>query len=355
MNTAEIYQLILEDLSTSVLLLSSDLELQYINPAAENLLDVSGNRVVGTAISNVMHETEESLQALNNVIAFNNPFSKRRTKITLTNDKTITVDYTVTPIASSSGTALLMEIQPLDRLLRIAREEASVFSNQANKTLIRGLAHEIKNPLGGIRGAAQLLARQLPEQDKEYTQVIIEEADRLRNLVDRMLGPNNLPNMGPISIHEVLERVRLLVEVESQKPIHFIRDYDPSIPEVTADRELLIQAILNIVRNAMESLERCDDPSLNPEITLRTRTLRQFTIGTTRNRLTCLIEVIDNGPGINEKLIDSIFYPMISGRANGTGLGLPLSRSIINQHHGSIECDSRPGHTRFSIHLPIQR
>lgn len=355
MKNAEIYQLILEDLSTSVLLLNSDLELQYINPAAENLLDVSGNRVVGTPISNVMRETEESIQSLKNAIAFNNPFSKRRTKITLTNEKTITVDYTVTPIAYSSGTALLMEIQPLDRLLRIAREEASVFSNQASKTLIRGLAHEIKNPLGGIRGAAQLLARQLPEQDKEYTQVIIEEADRLRNLVDRMLGPNNLPNMGPISIHEVLERVRLLVEVESHKSIHFLRDYDPSIPDITADRELLIQAVLNIVRNAMESLDRCDDPSLNPEITLRTRTLRQFTIGTTRYRLTCLIEVIDNGPGINEKLIDSIFYPMISGRANGTGLGLPLSRSIINQHHGSIECDSRPGHTRFSIHLPIQQ
>ncbi|MBV1915398.1 MAG: nitrogen regulation protein NR(II) [Pseudomonadales bacterium] len=354
MNNAEIYQLILEDLSTSVLLLDSDLQLQYINPAAENLLDVSANRVMGTAVSSFFHETEESIQSLRNAVAFNNPFSKRRTKITLSNDKAITVDYTVTPIMSSSGTALLMEIQPLDRLLRIAKEEASVFSNQANKTLIRGLAHEIKNPLGGIRGAAQLLARQLPEEEKEYTQIIIEEADRLRNLVDRMLGPNNLPNMVPASIHEVLERVRVLVEVESSNPIEFIRDYDPSIPDITADRELLIQAILNIVRNAMESLARSDDPSLHPEITLRTRTLRQFTIGTIRHRLVCLIEVIDNGPGINEKLIDSIFFPMISGRANGSGLGLPLSQSILNQHQGSIECDSRPGHTRFSIHLPIQ-
>ena len=354
MNNTEVYQLILENLSTSVLLLDSDLQLKYINPAAESLLDVSANRVMGTTISNVIRETEDSIQSLKNAVAFNNPFSKRRTKITLTNEKTITVDYTVTPIISSTETTLLMEIQPLDRLLRIAREEASVFSNQANKTLIRGLAHEIKNPLGGIRGAAQLLARQLPEEDKEYTQVIIEEADRLRNLVDRMLGPNNLPNMVPLSIHEVLERVRLLVEVESQKPIRFIRDYDPSIPDITADRELLIQAVLNIVRNAMESLERCEDPSLIPEITLRTRTLRQFTIGTTRYRLITLIEIIDNGPGINEKLIDSIFYPMISGRANGSGLGLPLSRSIINQHHGSIECDSVPGKTRFSIHIPIQ-
>lgn len=355
MNNTDIYQLILENLSTSVLLLDADLRLQYINPAAENLLDASGNRVIGSGISSVMREAEESIQSLKNAVTYNNPFSKRRTKITLANDKTITVDYTITPIASSAGTALLMEIQPLDRLLRIAREEASVFSNRANKTLIRGLAHEIKNPLGGIRGAAQLLARQLPEEDKEYTHVIIEEADRLRNLVDRMLGPNNLPNMVPLSIHEILERVRLLVQVESQKRIDFIRDYDPSIPEITADRELLIQAVLNIVRNAMEALDRCDDPSLIPKITLRTRTLRQFTIGTTRYRLICLIEIVDNGPGINEKLIDSIFYPMVSGRANGSGLGLPLSRSIINQHHGSIECDSSPGQTRFSIHLPIKK
>lgn len=221
--------------------------------------------------------------------------------------------------------------------------------------LVRGLAHEIKNPLGGIRGAAQLLSRELPEESlKDYTNVIIEEADRLRNLVDRMLGSNKLPNLAPTNIHEVLERVSSLVEAESQGSITLVRDYDPSIPDLLLDREQMIQAVLNMVRNAMQAIAGQNDLRLG-RITLRSRTLRQFTIGHTRHRLVCKVEIIDNGPGIPAELQETIFYPMVSGRPDGTGLGLAIAQNIISQHQGLIECESHPGHTVFSLFLPLEQ
>ena len=220
---------------------------------------------------------------------------------------------------------------------------------------MRGLAHEIKNPLGGIRGAAQLLSRELHEPSlRDYTDVIIEEADRLRNLVDRMLGSNKLPSLSMTNIHEVLERVCSLVDLESQGRITLVRDYDPSIPDVLIDREQMIQAVLNIVRNAMQALASQNDLHLG-RITLRTRTLRQFTIGHTRHRLVCKVEIIDNGPGIPPELQDTIFYPMVSGRADGTGLGLAITQNIISQHQGLIECESHPGHTVFALFLPLEQ
>ncbi len=221
--------------------------------------------------------------------------------------------------------------------------------------MIRGLAHEIKNPLGGLRGAAQLLARELPSEDlADYTNIIIEEADRLRNLVDNMLGPNTNPRMEPTNIHEVLERVRHLVEAEGLGNIRVLRDYDPSIPELIGDREQLIQATLNIVRNAMQALQQHGYSVENPQITLRTRALRQFTIGSHRYRLVCRVDVIDNGPGIPESVREAIFLPMVSGRPEGTGLGLSISQSIINRHRGLIECVSEPGSTVFTLNIPLE-
>ena len=220
---------------------------------------------------------------------------------------------------------------------------------------MRGLAHEIKNPLGGIRGAAQLLARELPDEGlRDYTNVIIEEADRLRNLVDRMLGSNKLPSLAMTNIHEVLERVASLIEAEAQGSITLVRDYDPSIPDLLIDREQLIQAVLNIVRNALQALSAQSDLRLG-RISLRTRTLRQFTIGHTRHRLVVKMEIIDNGPGIPPALQETIFYPMVSGRPDGTGLGLAITQNIISQHQGLIECESHPGHTVFSIFLPLDQ
>jgi two-component system nitrogen regulation sensor histidine kinase GlnL len=269
-------------------------------------------------------------------------------------EQTATADYTVTPVTDGRLRTLLVEVRPLDRLLRISREDGLLSDHQATRALIRGVAHEVKNPLGGIRGAAQLLARELTDPDlKDYTNVVIAEADRLRNLVDRMLGPRAIPQLKPTNIHEVLERVRSIVEVETKGTVKLVRDYDPSLPDLNADADQLIQATLNIVRNSLQALNENRDQK-HPTITLRTRPLRQFTIGTIRYRLTMLVEIEDNGPGIDKELIETIFYPMVSGRAKGTGLGLSISQSIISQHHGLIECDSKPGKTIFRLLLPYE-
>lgn len=354
MNDA-LHRLLLDNLTTAVLLLDAELRLQYMNPAAEMLLAVSGQRNHGQFISELFTESPEALSALRQAVSQAHPFTKREATLTSLNGHSLTVDYAVTPIPARRETLLLLEIHPRDRLLRITKEEAQLSKQETTKLLVRGLAHEIKNPLGGIRGAAQLLSRELHEPSlRDYTDVIIEEADRLRNLVDRMLGSNKLPSLALTNIHEVLERVCSLVDLESQGSITLVRDYDPSIPDVLIDREQMIQAVLNIVRNAMQALASQNDLHLG-RITLRTRTLRQFTIGHTRHRLVCKVEIIDNGPGIPPELQDTIFYPMVSGRADGTGLGLAITQNIISQHQGLIECESHPGHTVFALFLPLEQ
>lgn len=350
-----LHRLLLDNLTTATLLLNADLRLEYMNPAAEMLLAVSGQRSHGQFISELFTESAEALSALRQAVEQAHPFNKREAVLTAITGQTLTVDYSVTPILNRGETLLLLEVHPRDRLLRITKEEAQLSKQETTKMLVRGLAHEIKNPLGGIRGAAQLLARELPNEElKDYTNVIIEEADRLRNLVDRMLGSNKLPSLAMTNVHEVLERVASLIEAESQGSIILLRDYDPSIPDVLIDREQMIQAVLNIVRNAMQAIGGQNEMRLG-RITLRTRTLRQFTIGHVRHRLVARLEIIDNGPGIPAELQDTIFYPMVSGRADGTGLGLAITQNIISQHQGLIECESHPGHTLFSIFLPLEQ
>lgn len=350
-----LHRLLLDNLTTATLLLNDNLRLEYMNPAAEMLLAVSGQRSHGQFISELFTESSEALSALRQAVAHAHPFNKREAMLTSLSGQAITVDYAVTPVLSRGETLLLLEMHPRDRLLRITKEEAQLSKQETSKMLVRGLAHEIKNPLGGIRGAAQLLARQLPEQSlKDYTNVIIEEADRLRNLVDRMLGSNKLPSLALTNVHEVLERVGSLVEAESQGSITLLRDYDPSIPDVLIDPEQMIQAVLNIVRNAMHAIGSQTNPH-HGRITLRTRALRQFTIGHCRHRLVTKIEIIDNGPGIPAELQETMFFPMVSGRADGTGLGLAITQNIISQHQGLIECESHPGHTAFSIFLPLEQ
>ncbi len=238
----------------------------------------------------------------------------------------------------------MVELTQLDRHLRIAREENLLEQHQVARQLVRGLAHEIKNPLGGLRGAAQLLERELVDEDlKEYTRIIIGEADRLRGLVNRMLGPNQLPQMRTCNIHQIVEHVRNLVAAEEHAELTLIRDYDPSIPDFRADPEQLIQALLNIVRNAAQALQG------KGQIILRTRAQRQITIGQKRHKLVVRVDVIDNGPGIPDEMLETIFYPMVTGHAEGTGLGLSIAQSLVNVHGGTIECSSRPGHTEFTI------
>ena len=344
---------ILDNLTTAVLLLDGSLRVSYMNPAAEILLEVSGQRVNGQRISSLFSDSAESLESLRNTAKHGHPFTKREAQLTLSNGQCLVADYSVTPMLALESHWILLEVLPRDRLLRITREEAQLSKQEVTSTLVRGLAHEIKNPLGGIRGAAQLLARELPEQAlQDYTDVIIQEADRLSNLVDRMLGPHQPPRLTQVNIHEITEHVCNLVLAESRNNLDIHRDYDPSIPDLTGDREQLVQAVLNIVRNAQQAVMSVTG-SQRGHISLRTRTLRQFTIGTRRHRLVCRLEVTDNGPGIAPGILNSIFYPMVSGRAEGTGRGLSITQNIITRHQGLIECDSTPGHTTFTLFLPL--
>ena len=351
MTERDIYKPLLVSLSTAIVLVDSGLLLIHMNPAAEALLAMSCETNRGEPITYFFFETEETEKQLKLASSKANHYTKRHAEWRLLHGTTITVDYTVTPFGEQEG--LIIEIQPIDRLLRISRDEMVTTSHETTRNLIRGMAHEIKNPLGGIRGAAQLLARELPHSNlTEYTNIIIDVVDRLRNLVYRMLGPTQLPKWAALNIHEVLERVASIIKAESNDVIKLVRDYDPSIPNILGDKELLIQACLNILRNAMQAL--LEAGMTNGVIQLRTRIQRQYTIGRKHHPLVCRIDIVDNGPGIAADMIENIFYPMITGRAEGTGLGLTISQHLIHQHNGLIECHSEPGKTRFSLYLPME-
>ncbi len=344
---------LLDNLATAIMLVDANLRIQYLNSAAEMLLELSGTRALGLSVDQLLMENGKPLAEMTQTLQTRMPYTKRQVTLALSSGQSISVDYTVTPVQLHSADYLLLEFQPLDRLMKISREASIINTQETSRAVIRGLAHEIKNPLGGLRGAAQLLAKELPNPGlKDYTDIIIAEADRLRNLVDRLLGPHKLPENKPVSIHEVLERVISLIYAETAGRINFVRDYDPSIPDLTGDMGKLIQAILNIVRNAMQAFK--DNAVFTPEIRLQTRILRQFTLGDQRHRLVCRVDIVDNGPGIPPAILQNVFFPMVSGRAEGTGLGLSIAQSIVNQHRGLIECLSQPGETRFTIYLPLE-
>jgi two-component system nitrogen regulation sensor histidine kinase GlnL len=343
-------QRILENLHSAVLLLDSNLKLRFINPAGEMLFAVSAQRFLGQPVNNVLFDNDVTL-ALKEVLETGSPFTERELVLNLGFRHKVTVDLTAIPLYEGSGgkTELLVEMKQVDRQLRITREEGLLAQSNATRALVRGLAHEIKNPLGGLRGAAQLLERELHNEElKEYTNIIISEADRLQSLMNRMLGPSTMPRKRMINIHEAVERVRQVVGVEISENIRLIRDYDPSIPELYADVDQLIQAVMNLVRNAAQALDK------EGEIILRTRTLRQYTIGTELHKLVARIDVIDNGPGIPVEMRENLFLPMVTGRVDGTGLGLPIAQSLINANGGLIEWESRPGQTVFTVLLPIE-
>ncbi len=270
----------------------------------------------------------------------------------LTNADTLPVHVIVNQMEGT--TDVLIELVEIEQQTRQAREERALGQARATKELIRNLAHEIKNPLGGIRGAAQLLEMELESRTlTEYTQVIIQEADRLQALVDRLLAPHRKPHVvSDVNVHEVCERVRSLILAEFPRGLCVERDYDTSIPDFRGDREQLIQAVLNIAHNAAQALaERILGG--DAQITLRTRIARQVTLGKQRYRLALELQVEDNGPGIPESIRDRIFYPLVSGRDSGSGLGLTLAQTFVQQHHGTVECESEPGKTRFKILIPL--
>lgn len=344
-------RLVLEHMSTAVLLFDDRLRLTYLNPAAEMLLAVSARHVVGRVTGGMLPCPVGELQTkLKLVLDSGHPFTERELAMRVGDGQEITVNCSVEPVhGPRTIQGLLMELHRVDRQLRITREEHLLSQQKATQALVRGLAHEIKNPLGGLRGAAQLLERELPDPAlREYTRIIIEEADRLQSLMQRMSGPTRLVPRQPVNIHQVLERVRNLVLAEFGEQLLVKRDYDPSIPPVKGDQDQLIQALLNIARNGARAVGK------QGRLMLRTRVLRQFTISNVRHRLVVSAEVEDNGPGIPQDLQERIFLPMVSGSEGGTGLGLTIAQTLINQHGGLIECRSNPGQTIFSVFLPLE-
>ncbi len=345
-----LFKRILENTNIAILVFDADFRLTYLNPAGEMLFAISSARAKNNSLDSFFKNSGNFAAGVAHALETHHPFTERELVFQLPHERRITADCTVTPLSDNEqNNALMIELSQIDRQLRIAREELLLAQHNATRDVIRGMAHEIKNPLGGLRGAAQLLEGELESNElKEYTGIIIQEADRLRNLMNRMLGPNTLPQKKQINIHEQLEHVRQLVSNDSPPGVRIKRDYDPSVPELHADPELMIQALLNLVRNAIQAVGN------EGEILLRTRVQRQITIGPKRHKLMASIDIIDNGPGIAPEMIDKIFYPMVTGRAEGTGLGLPIAQALINQHDGLIECASRPGNTVFTLLIPLE-
>lgn len=341
---------VLESTTTGVIAVDYNLSVGCINPAAENIFGVSEGHALGELLHIAVPHFSAHMGRLRDAIATTSGFIERELEMRRGSDRPITVDLIVTPVIFGKQQGLVMEATQLDRHMRISRDEWLAAQFDAGRQLVRGLAHEIKNPLGGIRGAAQLLEHEFPDSlHREYTRVIIREADRLQNLVDRMLGPNRMPVRDSLNVHAMLEHVRHLIEAEAGEWLQIDRDYDPSIPDLHADREQLVQAVLNIARNAMQALEEQSSPTLM----LRTRIRRQHTISGVLHKMVVQIDIEDNGPGIPAPLIEKIFYPMVTTRASGSGLGLPIAQYLVHGHDGLIECHSRPGSTTFSIYLPL--
>ena len=340
---------ILDHLTTAVVVLDNCLRVTYLNQAAQSLFGRSAQRAVGQEVRRLFVDPAEQASVLRSTLETGQPFTKREATLLGNGRRELRAHYTVELLGEAE---LLIELEPLERFLRINRDDHHVAQQETTRQLVRGLAHEIKNPLGGIRGAAQLLDRELPSARlREYTEVVIEEADRLRKLVDRMLGANQQPRFAPVSIHRVLERVVHLIEAEAPGQITFSRDYDLGLPELEGDDGKLVQACLNVMRNAREALVE----TASPHIRLATRAVRQFTIGQHRHRVVVRVDFEDNGPGVPADIAGGIYYPMVSGRPDGTGLGLAITQNIVGLHNGVLECDSAPGRTVFSLYIPLRQ
>ena len=338
----------LDLLGTPVILVDDELCIAYANPAAEDLFAFSLKSVIGHGLAQLFIDSGELVATLEGALGQNWSYTGRDLTLTRPAHASLHLSCMITPTEASAA-RLLIEFRPMEQQLKLAREQRQRDQQQANRELIRNLAHEIRNPLGGLRGSAQLLERELDRPElREYTQVIIKEADRLQALMNRLLTPHRQPQVAPLNIHEVLERVRSLVQAEFPNGLHVERDYDASLPDLHGDKEQLIQAVLNIVRNAAQALNG------KGEIEFRTRAARQVTLAKQRYKLALELQVVDNGPGIPEELRERIFYPLVSGRDGGSGLGLTLSQTFVQHHHGTIECDSRPGRTCFTIMLPLE-
>jgi two-component system nitrogen regulation sensor histidine kinase GlnL len=345
---------LLDLLATGVVVLDAQLCVVYANVGAQDLLAVGLNQARGRPITELFEESQSLELLLRRSLERGEPYAGHEIALTASvkqaHREPVVVDVTVTPLDALTGTHLLIELADARTRQRISRESEMLSRLDGSRLMIRQLAHEIRNPLGGLRGAAQLLDRELHDGSlKEYTAVIINEADRLRALVDSMLGPSRLPQKVSINIHELCEHVFHLLRSEAGAGIVIERDYDPSLPNAQFDRNEIIQALLNVARNALQAVE----PG-SGRVLLRTRVLTNINIGTIRHRLVANIQVEDNGHGISPELQRSVFYPLVTTRSTGTGLGLAVAQDLVTRHRGIVEFESRPGHTVFSLLLPLE-
>jgi two-component system nitrogen regulation sensor histidine kinase GlnL len=346
---------LLDVLSTGVAIVDAHLCMVYANVGAQDLLAIGLSKARGRPIGELFSEPQMLDAILRRSLERSETCSGHEVVLTPIaasgRREPVVIDITVTPLEGQvTGTHLLLELTDARTRQRITRESEMLSRLDGSRLMIRQLAHEIKNPLGGLRGAAQLLDRELHDGAlKEYTTIIINEADRLRALVDSMLGPSKPQQLEQVNIHELCERVFHLLRNEAAPGVVIDRDYDPSLPSGQFDRNQIIQALLNVARNALQAV----DPD-GGRVTLRTRALSNFNIGTTRHRLVANLQVEDNGHGVPPELHRSVFYPLVTSRPNGTGLGLAVAQDLVTRHRGIVEFDSRPGHTVFSLLLPIE-
>ncbi|MEM6810805.1 MAG: nitrogen regulation protein NR(II) [Pseudomonadota bacterium] len=345
------YAHILEHLVTSVVLLDRDFKVCELNPAAENLLQISRDHLRGQPLTRYVHDADALRELLDSARHASRGYLS---ELVLRRGEDardpVYIDCRVAPYTGNADGWLIVEFSDVTKRVRVSRDNQLRSQHDTGRMIIRQLAHEIKNPLGGLRGAAQLLGRHLDDPELTgYTAVIINEVDRLAALVDSLLGPGGSINKSDVNLHDVLEHVIRLVDADRVVNVRWQRDYDPSLPTLMLDRDQMIQAVLNIVRNAIAASDGAD-----VELSLRTRALTNDTIGAVPHRVIASIEIADNGPGIDPEIRDSIFYPLVTGRPDGTGLGLPLSQELIQRHGGLIEFTSEPGHTVFQIRLPME-
>ncbi len=342
----------LDLLATAIVIVDRELVVRFANPAAENLFELSSKSLVGNTIAETFENDRVLGAAIDYARTNNCSYTEHDLKIGAAGHGKLHLSCTLSPVEIEGWVAgwkgLLLEFRHIEQQIKIEREERLQDQSQANRELIRNLAHEIKNPLGGIRGAAQLLDHELERPGlHEYTQVIMKEADRLQSLMDRLLTPHRLPQPAPLNIHEVLERVRSLILAEFPQGIAIRRDYDTSVPLLKGDKEQMIQIVLNIARNAAQAMKG------RGRLALKTRIARQVTVARKRYKHALVVQIIDNGPGIPDDMREKIFYPLVSGREGGTGLGLTLAQTFVTQHGGTITFDSAPGETTFTLLLPI--
>ncbi len=338
---------ILNALSNGVVIVDTALRVRFLNAAAQQLLGIGLGRGVGLQLNELLPDPAKLVELSKRVRDADQPLNAREVHL-VTPVNTQVIDCIATPY-DAEFEGVLLELFDVARTLRISREKSLLDQHQASRVFAGKLAHEIKNPLGGIRGAAQLLAQHADEKgDRRLTGLIIEEVDRLANLVDTMLGPVQAPKRRTVNAHELIERVLRLASAEVPEGVQFDRDYDPSLPDIEVDHDQIVQAILNLVRNALDAVGE------SGRIVARTRVLSQFTIGTQRHPLVVSIEIGDDGAGVPEALQETLFYPLVSGRDNGSGLGLSVAQDLVHRHGGLIEFENRPQETTFTILLPVK-